>query len=405
MERLDSKGFTLIEVIVAMSVFIIVLMITGSAFKTILGQSTKTFRSEESNIEGMVGLEMLRHDLQQAGIGLFSGPSPLNYDEAVSTPAATYNDSPNHVPRPIICGDNLQGASVSDMGGSSNVLDGTDYLVVKATTVGRSKASQRWSYIVRNGNAIGPKDWPSTAENFLPSDYFVLLQKKFSTSVPIESDLQINTADNALWFKRNSPAFDAYTSQSNAIFNAYGIDDNNFRFPFNRADYFVAQTANMPSVCAPKTGVLYKATINQSDGKYYKIPILDCVADMQVALGWDTDLKGSISAWSNADGTRANPGDPNVIQPALGQGGNDNNVPTQVDIRNSLKVIKVYILAQNGRKDPSYTSPSTFNLWDDDGGPVSSILGKTYTLDPSMLNYRWKVYRIVVRPKNLLSNQ
>jgi len=56
----SRKGFTLVEMIVVMAVFVVVIMITADSFKTILTQMTKITKSEESNIEGVVGLEMFR---------------------------------------------------------------------------------------------------------------------------------------------------------------------------------------------------------------------------------------------------------------------------------------------------------------------------------------------------------
>ena len=70
----------------------------------------------------------------------------------------------------------------------------------------------------------------------------------------------------------------------------YGVDqDTNLRMPFNRADYFISNT-NAPSRCAPNTGVLEKVVVNQSDGRLTNfLPLVDCVADMQVIFRLDTD--------------------------------------------------------------------------------------------------------------------
>ncbi len=34
------------------------------------------------------------------------------------------------------------------------------------------------------------------------------------------------------------------------------------------------------------TGILYKGTVNHADGLLTELPLLDCVADMQVIFGW-----------------------------------------------------------------------------------------------------------------------
>src|ERR1035437_3555254 len=94
--KIDQRGFTLVEMLIAMSIFVVVIMITGNAFNKIQSYSSRLNRGEESNIEGMVGLEMLRHDLESAGYGLFDSYDP-NYStprfiEAAVAPASNYND-------------------------------------------------------------------------------------------------------------------------------------------------------------------------------------------------------------------------------------------------------------------------------------------------------------------------
>jgi len=184
------------------------------------------------------------------------------------------------------------------------------------------------------------------------------------------------------------------------------------RMPFNRTDYFVATPPStkvqQATHCAPGTGILYKAVLKHADGLLNYIPLLDCVAGMQVVLGWDTDGDGLIDTWSNADGSAVvGTASITAIQAAL-KSPSDTSSPnlsivgTTLNIRTGLKMIKVYILAQNGKKDSNYTSPSPIVIGEDDETAL------TYSLDISAKgwsNYRWKLYRIVVIPKNLLVNQ
>ncbi len=75
----------------------------------------------------------------------------------------------------------------------------------------------------------------------------------------------------------------------------YGVDpDTDLRMPFNRADYFISN-ANVPQRCAPNTGVLEKVVVNQNGGGLTNfLPLLDCVADMQVVYRRDTNGDGTI---------------------------------------------------------------------------------------------------------------
>jgi hypothetical protein len=67
--------------------------------------------------------------------------------------------------------------------------------------------------------------------------------------------------------------------------------------------------------------------------------------------------------------------------------------------------VRVYILAQQGKKDPSYSFPDKEILV---GEERYSSLGHTWKQDDLLakfgadwIHYRWKLYTIVVQPKNL----
>ena len=147
--KCNQRGFTLIEMVITMALFVIIIMIISTAFDMILAQTKKLMRSEESNIEGVIGLETLRHDLQQGGFGLpdLFPAAPPQYLEAANAPSDSYNDAPSGVPRPFVSGNNLAGVSETSSGSTYNILDGSDYLAIKGTSVGRQSTSQRWTYL------------------------------------------------------------------------------------------------------------------------------------------------------------------------------------------------------------------------------------------------------------------
>lgn len=415
----NTKGYTLIELLVVMSIFIVVIIITGESFNTILKHSYKLFSSEESNIEGMIGLEMLRHDINQAGYGLFTETSPVAYSEAPGAPANAYNDAGTNVPRPILAGSIASGLSDTgaEAGASStyNLLAGTDYLVVKAASVGSSKASQRWSYLNFSSRVVSPHVWVSGAENIVgggtSADRVVLLRRTTSPPNPITL---VPDPANDIYYAYSDVAFSHLSSQSASVMSIYGIvgGPTTPRMPFNRTDYFVAVPATASKLspnCAPNTGILYKTVMNHADGKLNYTPLLDCVADMQVVLGWDMDGDGAVDSYTNEAGNVCNglctsPANGQTAVNALSTA-NNSSVSLTPSIRNNLKLVKVYVLAQNGRRDSSYVS-SDPEVCDPGENALTrpSSAGK-YTLAATMKNYRWKLYRIIVRPKNLPSNQ
>lgn len=416
-EMNNNKGFTLLELLITMVLVIVVIMITGSAFESILKSTGRITSSEESNIEGQVGLEMFRHDLQQAGFGLPTAfqSIPPQYTEATVEPAKKLNDSPNNVPRAV--------ASLESIAGSWNVLAGTDYLAIKATTVGRSSASQKWTYLAYTSSPSGkkPNQWSNQADNLSSTDRVIVLNRTFSSSGKVNNVLVYNTDVPATFWPSdptNSLTDSAFnpTAQSQVYF-LYGVDVASLGMPFNRSDYFVARpatTTQMPASCAPGTGILYKANVDHGDGTLKDYPLLDCVADMQLVFGWDVNGDGVIDESGAYDTDVAN------ISLSSESGATKATIKAIMenpeDISNKLKYIKVYIMAQEGQKDNRFTNTNTLVsntlsvvVGDPGPNPSSNIsLTKGYNVSQltakGWLNYRWKIYRIMVRPKNLIAN-
>jgi prepilin-type N-terminal cleavage/methylation domain-containing protein len=432
--RLSPKdGFTLIEILISMFVFIIVMVIASKAFNSLLTNSSKYSKMEETNIEGVVGLEVMRHDLEQMGFGLPWGWSKIDattldlvdgtitYAESGNSVGANLNDAQSGsttggIPRAVV-----------GLGKNSSAITSTsisDYLALKSTTVGIDKVAQRWTYVpyhnmststgrVSQPQNTSPQNAPKGAEkviainsNFNDSnkDHKLLIDSSNDAAFYVDfSNFSITPYPNTTVVK-----YLPVTDQDTVML--YGVNGtSNPRMPFNRADYFVSTSAGtVPPFCAPGTGVLYKATVNHADGGYTYIPILDCVADMRVVLGWDTDGSGGIKTYSSLPtAVGGNPVD-------VGGSGSANDIGTYLtsakEVRERLKLIKVYILSQEGKVDPQYQFPASIVVGADPSSGDSSNNGlatsnNTYTFTTAQRQYRWKIYRIVARPKNLYSNQ
>jgi hypothetical protein len=166
--------------------------------------------------------------------------------------------------------------------------------------------------------------------------------------------------------------------------------------PFNRADYYVKIPAiGMPQRCAVGTGVLYHSTVSHggavSGGSMVDMPLLDCVADMQVIFRLDRNGDGNLSNTNVLTDLSAH--DLNAEQ-----------------IRDQVKEVRVYILAQEGQKDTSYTytfptiapcSANQINVGSD--STVGSSLGRCFNFPgiTNWQNYRWKIYTLVEKLQNL----
>ncbi len=381
----SERGFTLVELMVTMVVFLLTITAAANIFSSLLNQFKQQSKIAETNIEGIVGLQMLRSDIEQAGYGLPYNLNGINYTgEAVNDVKTAYddtqfNDGTANPPRAVRVGNNIgfNNAAVTPDAQS-------DVLVIKATNLGLSAAATKWAYVSNRGalpNIIQPWNNADGAaipdENLENGDQVIVLN-------PIVGGTQrVLLTSGAAFFTTFDASAGTFASAFQPVENSfesyliYGISPGVApRMPFNRADYYIRTPATMPARCAPNTGVLYKALVNHADGSLRELPLLDCVAAMQVRFGMDTNNDGAV--------------DSVVDDPGAGL--------TAENIRDQLKDIRVYILAQEGQRDTFYTSPSPITANDPDFGNVI-----TFTIpagDPRS-NYRWKIYTLFIKPYNL----
>lgn len=381
----NAQGFTLVELIVVMAIFVIVIAITGNAFNLIMKQSVLQSKTAESNIEGVIGLEIMRRDLASAGFGLpWSCPVVYQEADASETLAKDYNDASTTpvTPRAVCGGNNLTS------GDSTLLLDGTDYLVIRATSVGSTQAPQHWSYMNYTGmvkpSPVLPKSWSS--ENLKDTDQVIVVRMNLVGE--FSKDLVVNGAN----FSTRYDALGNFEPQASKVTHyVYGVNSQDpniasLRMPFNRADYYVRRPAGselvkIPNRCAPNTGILFKALVSQVDGKLRanELPLLDCVADMQVVY----------SLYSASNGVVTD---------------TDTLTLSAADIRTDLKANQVYVLTHEGGKDQSYTYPNQYIAVGPSGDGINTGSGRKYdltTLGTGWQQYRWKVYRMIVNPSNM----
>lgn len=365
-KRANNRGFTLIEFLVVMTILGFVLAATTDTFVGLLRGYKQQGKIAETNIEGIIGLELMRQDIERAGFGLpWAIPSAMPaYQEAAAAPASNYNDSPNKPPRPILNG---YDGWVAPGSGIAN----SDYLVIKATNVPRNTTSQLWTYMT---TSEGINVWSPTSENPPSQDYVIVLSP--GTGI---GDAQSLLNAGVQFGSIDLPS--GGDPQPQMIFDISPIAP---RMPFNRADYYILGPGNsyMPisSRCAPNTGELVKGTISQSDGSRSDIlPLLDCVADMKVIFRLDTNGTGTIDGVAD-----------NLNLSGL----------SALNIRKQVKEIRVYILAQEGQMDKSFIYPAA-NIYVGDSNPLmDGGLGHTYNIGMNV-HYRWKLYILVVQPKNM----
>jgi prepilin-type N-terminal cleavage/methylation domain-containing protein len=451
----SEQGFTMVELLITMVIFLLVIVAASQVFVALLTQFKQQSKISASNTEGIVGLEIMRRDLAQAGYGLpwvltttradvCASPHPActaAYSEAVDDPKTFYNDttvngngSAGDPPKAVESMGNV-GITMTDSGGSVvQVPNSTaDVLTIRAADVAVNDTSQKWTYVENLGllpNAIKTWQPPLTLNSIDPSDPSCSGSKedlscddRIIVIDPIEGNDQnvLQVDDSGTWYKtlgdddfsfrQSSPSTtNPFEPKVNSYgdFIAYGIAPSTVvtpRMPFNRADYYVKiPQSNMPSRCAPNTGILYKAVINNDStstgGVHTEYPLLDCVADVKVDY-WLVDSGG-------------NPVFPPVsdLMTALAGYTDSDCADTACKIRKHLMEVRVYIVAQEGQKDINYdfsmnntrTRLSATEINPDPNNHVSRSVNMVDLSDlvgPQYKYYRWKLYTLVVQPNSM----
>jgi len=354
----SEAGFTLVELMITMVIFVLAIAAASQIFTKLLTQFKQQSKIAETNIEGIVGLDLLRQDIEHAGMGLPWNMNGAAYNEATDV---TYNDAPGNPPRAFING---------------IMADGSDYLVIKSSSAASLSAAGKSTHLTADGNV---RTWGLHTDDLNNTDQVIVISPG-------------STAANSRTLVVSGGSY--YTSFNNVSLYApaddtdvrlvYGISPTGaIQAPFNRSDYYLSAANPLSAIivpvrCATGTSVLVRATLNQGNGKLDETPILDCVADFQVVYDLDTDSNGTIDTPTN-----------------------DISALTAQQIRDQLKNVEVYILAHEGQKDTTFT----FNNYTAGGTSVRLGIGRDFDLstlgDPDYFNYRWKVYTISVQTGNL----
>jgi len=355
-----NAAFTLVELMIAMAIVTVVLYAAINFFIISVRQFKVQTKITETNVEGILGLELFRQDLESLGYGL-----PWNnlgsYTEKTGNGSAL-NDGNGIAPRAVLSID-----------GAAFTVNSSDYLVIKSARVGMSDAAGKWTTLTQ---ANDKRAWTPNTENLAGSDYVIVLAVG-STDANRRSLVTSGTFYTQFTDSGTAGFVPVEPYSANII---YGIGNVQPVRPFNRAEYYIDNT-DVPRHCAPNTGVLVKAVVahDGSGSTPALLPLLDCVADMKVVYGIKSSPTDNLVTYISNQAS--------FYPPA-------SSTPTAADIRSQLVEVRVHILAQEGQRDDSYTTPSDTIFVGSQG------VGRNFDVS-GYRNYRWKQYSISVKPKNL----
>lgn len=428
----NEKGFSIIEFIVTMALLLVVFAAAFSIFVPVARRSKIEGGNVETQIEGVIGLELLRKDIVHAGAGLPWVLNGADFSEAVGADPDGFNDDKTPIddpPRPLILKNAITTAGLG--------MNSSDYLVIKSQLVATpitpdgtnyqdNPAGEKWSYVNPDGTT---RTWNSADDDLTATDRVIVVQPVTGTA---EMVLAVDAAaSNKFWTTYNAASMPvAYRPTGNAASYIFGIDSaTDPRMPFNRADYYLSSN-NVPSKCAPGTGTLVKRVLRQDNGQFGKeLPLLDCVAAFQIVFGIDNTFADNLpqrNCLTNDPATVTINGMPvfdTTFSPADAE-------------RSTMREVRVYILVQEGTFDMEYNfknfttgtsilvgendpndcdAPGTTpaNQSCDCASGADAVVGQLFdmaTLPPDPIvtrnwtynKFRWRVYKLTIKPEGIV---
>jgi len=336
----NERGVSLVELLVVLAIFSVVMAWVYATYLAQVRHSTREYMLAESEMEIEIAKNIIERDIMMAGYGIADNYGPLSIDP-------------------------LQVSSAEAASGSSS-----DSLVLRGTGIGiLSRCAMAWSYITSKGPPVIYKTWTDGRENVGRSDRVIYLE-------PNTREI-LTDASKAIFTLPDVPPGAAEGTL------VYGLHSDSADLPYYTVQYLIGGTAS--SICSPGTQNLLRAESRNDDppSSSSREPILNCVRDFQVAFGLDTNNDGSIDLWDNG-----------VTLPSY----------DRQTLKRRLKQVRLYILLQQGNRDPDFTYSNPDNPGDGATirvGDISLGTGRDTTLTAKQRKYRWRILNLSVTPRNL----
>ncbi|WP_456435528.1 hypothetical protein [Thermovibrio ammonificans] len=316
------RGFSLLELFIVLGITVFVLSAIYFGYTYLFKGFLQRSSESTVQIQSMVGLEILRQDVEHAGYGIGVNEPSLPI-ETVAYGASGYD------------------------------------LIIRSTYDITNDLTRGWALVNCAASGSAPTQLaPPLSEWVFPSSAKAVF-------LNLQGDVVAGNSD--------------YVCPDTGYYLTYPIPDIGSATPIcstevcAQIEYYLYRSPTSPNPVCPDLYTLgrkvsWKLTSTGKPSGRVR-PMIDCVADFQVRYDW-------------GNSTYVDP----LTDPAV-------KSATALDERKNLKLVHIYLLIREGKKDPNYTFTGSTTI---DG--VTLRLPST----PDAIHYHWKVVKLTVQPMNLV---
>jgi len=342
-----KRGFTLVELLVTFLIVSVGLTVAYIAYINVVKGFRKQSKLVETQIETEIGIELMRLDIEHAGYGIGEDQNALLLEQLMVASADPLY--PNKVE-----------------------------LTVRSVMNNTNQATVGWALV----------------------DCSAGFNQVAGDAIPANNEVVYLGAGNRIFIANGvfgaCPGTGFYVAVPYDGTVASGCGTGPTDQYCNAISYILSASQNL-TTCHPNTRNLLRRV-----GAGTGFPVLNCVADWWVTYDIDRNGDGVVDVYDGEFNSAATSSDLDL---------NDDGVVTADEIRVGLKKVNVYILVQEGRRDPEFTFRNTVACVNSSSG-MAVASGSCVRVDTGagtvdlglpvdFENYRWKVIKLFVKPLNL----
>lgn len=153
-----QRGMTMVELMVSLAIAMLIIGAATTGYIKLLRTNKTHSKLSQSYMANLIGLELLRYDVEMAGFGLpVSLTAGVTYTEAAAQGAN--NPQPPYNPADVALNDSTANAPRAFAQLNNAGLNGSDVLSIKSTAANNSPTSRKWSMIINGGGNPCVKRW------------------------------------------------------------------------------------------------------------------------------------------------------------------------------------------------------------------------------------------------------